>query len=115
MADPTAHNLGTLDEAIRVRAWWLVYAARVTGYPVVITSARRTLTQQENLVREGRSATLKSKHLLGLAFDIDWYGWNRDNVPEQFWHIIGPWAEQNLGLRWGGRFTAIRDYGHFEA
>ena len=114
MADSTLSHIHTLDPALQPRAYLLVYAARVAGYPVVITSSRRSLERQRELVGAGRSRTLDSKHLAGRAFDIDWHGWNRDDVPEQFWHVIGPWAEQQLGLKWGGRFSTIRDLGHFE-
>lgn len=91
-----------------------MYAARVAGYPVVITSGRRTAEEQAALVRAGVSATLRSRHVLGLAFDIDWQGWSRDDIPAWFWNLIGPWAEQNLYLRWGGRWKVPYDPGHFE-
>jgi len=57
---------------------------------------------------------LNSKHLQGRAFDVDWSGWNRDAVPPSFWHLLGPWAERYLGLRWGGRWLELKDFGHFE-
>ena len=56
---------------------------------------------------------MNSKHLQGLAWDIDWYGWGRDEIPKWFWDLVGPWAETNLNLVWGGRWS-FRDYGHFE-
>lgn len=58
---------------------------------------------------------MQSKHLLGKAFDVDVFGFGRDDVPLWVWEEIGPWAEMQLGLKWGGRFTSIRDLGHFEA
>ena len=113
-SDPTLGHIHALDPRIQQHAWLLVYAARVAGYPVTITSSVRSTSQQRQLVSEGRSRTLKSKHLDGLAFDIDWWRWSRDDVPTEFWYLIGPWAERNLGLKWGGRFATIRDFGHFE-
>lgn len=113
-SDPTLGQIATLSPAARTRAYWLVWAARTAGYPVVITSARRTLLEQQRLVALGRSRTTASKHLTGDAFDIDWYGFSRDAIPEWFWQQIGPWAELNLGLRWGGRWNSPYDPGHFE-
>ena len=113
-ADPTPAHLARLDPDIAYRAWYLVYAARVAGYPLIITSSARDSATQRALVAEGRSRTLNSKHLTGHAFDVDWYGWHRDDVPMEFWHLLGPYAERHLGLKWGGRFTSIRDFGHFE-
>lgn len=113
--DPTQLHLNQLREPVRTAAWWLVWAARSAGYPVIITSSRRSLAEQRALLAQGRTKTLKSKHLDGLAFDIDWYRTSRDDVPTAFWDLIGPWAERELGLRWGGRFSSIYDPGHFEA
>jgi len=83
--------------------------------PLIVTSARRSLAEQQALLAQGRTRTLNSKHLTGQAFDIDVYGWNRDDVPRAFWYILGPWAESNLGLVWGGRWSSIFDPGHFES
>lgn len=115
MSDPTPSHLDRLEPRTAEAAWWLVYAARVAGFPVVITSSARTLEEQRAYVAQGVSRTLASKHLEGKAFDIDWFGWDRDDVPPWFWNLIGPWAERELHLRWGGRWTQPFDPGHFEA
>lgn len=114
MADPTAQTLATLAEPARTAAFNLVYAARMAGYPVIVTSGRRSLSEQQRLVAAGRSKTLKSRHVDGQAFDIDWYGFDRNDVPGWFWQLIGPWAITNLRLRWGGEFSGFFDPGHFE-
>ncbi len=114
MYDPTESNLDTLEPWTRNAAEWLIWATRTAGYPVIISSARRSKDEQARLVAAGRSRTLSSKHLKGQAFDIDISGMGRDQVPRWFWDLIGPWAETNLGLRWGGRFSSIYDPGHFE-
>lgn len=108
-------HIQALSEPTRTRAHWLVWAARTAGYPVVITSSRRTLAQQRRLVAERRSRTLNSKHVRGQAFDIDIHGMSRDDIPKWFWNMIGPWAERELGLKWGGRWKSIYDPGHFES
>lgn len=113
-SDPTLSKIATLDAATGDAAFWLVWAARTAGIPLIITSALRTAAEQRRLVAIGRSRTMRSKHLKGRAFDVDLFGWNRDDVPLWVWEEIGPWAETQLGLRWGGRFTSIRDLGHFE-
>lgn len=115
MADATLQILGGLEDQTATAAYWLVWAARTAGYPVVVTSGRRSSAEQAALVAAGRSRTLQSKHVTGRAFDIDWHGWDRDTVPSWFWQLIGPWAEMNLGLVWGGRWLSPYDPGHFEA
>lgn len=112
--DPTLAHISKLSPAAAVRAWWLVYASRIAGYPVIITSSTRSAEEQRRLVAQGRSQTLNSAHLTGNAFDIDWFGRGRDEIPERFWWILGPWAESNLDLVWGGRWSSLRDMGHFE-
>lgn len=98
-----------------MRAHALVTICRLAGLPIVITSSRRSREEQERLVRGGRSLTMDSKHLVGDAFDIDVYRVHPDDVPIPLWIAIGEYAEKHLGLRWGGRWTSLRDYRHFES
>ena len=114
MADNTLNLLLDLDPAIQPTAFRFINLGRQYGFPVVVTSGRRTVAEQQRLVAAGRSTTMKSKHLEGLAFDIDMYGWNRDSVPSWvWWDWMGPMGEQ-IGLRWGGRWSTFVDVGHFE-
>lgn len=115
MADRTGAELQRLDPRVEALAFEMLYAARSAGYPLVINAlgGLRSEAQQRRLVTSGRSSTMNSKHLTGRAFDVDLYGWNRDRIPRWFWDLLGPWAEDGLNLRWGGRWKS-RDFGHFE-
>lgn len=115
MYDPTETQLATLEPRTQLAAYWLIYSLRLAGAPAIVTSALRTIEEQKRLVAEGFSRTLRSKHLDGRAFDIDLHGWNRSDIPRAFWDIVGPWAEANLGLTWGGRWKNPYDPGHFES
>jgi len=106
-------HLQRLSPDIQNAAWWLVYYARSAGVPLKITSSTRSNAEQAALVRGGMSQTLKSKHLTGQAFDVDVEGWARDDIPLWWWEGLGQLGEY-LGFRWGGRWTGLRDYGHFE-
>lgn len=59
--------------------------------------------------------TLFSKHIQGLAFDVvpmnDGILWW--NAPASVWERIGEIGE-SVGLEWGGRWTLLRDYPHFQ-
>ncbi len=114
MYDPTEEMIYGLNPTTANQARWLVWACRTAGAPVIITSGRRSQAEQHRLFDAGRTKTLQSKHLRGEAFDIDVAGLSRDAVPTWFWNTVGPWAESQLGLVWGGRWKSIYDPGHFE-
>lgn len=113
VADNTISLIRGLSPRLQGIASILVYVFRANGVPLKITSGRRTFSQQKRLVEAGRSRTLNSRHLSGLAFDVDIEGWNRDDIPRAFWPIIGEVGEY-LGLTWGGRWKNPYDPGHFE-
>jgi len=103
----------TLDDSLQWQTVYFVNAAREVGFPLVITSARRSIAEQQRLLLAGRTKTLNSKHLDGRAFDVDMWGWNRDDVPSWAWDYLGPLGE-SYGFTWGGRWSSFRDVGHFE-
>lgn len=112
--DRTEQLIGGLDWYTAWVATQFIDRVRTENQlPIVITSGRRTQAEQERLLAQKRTTTMRSKHLLGLAFDVDMYGWNRDAVPAWVWSEIGPVGE-SFGLTWGGRWTSFRDVGHFE-
>lgn len=102
----------SLDPAIFRQAYSLVVAARDAGIPLVIISGRRTTAA--NLEVGGAPRSL---HLQGMAFDVGVWGFSRDQIPYWWWEQLGLWAEQNLGLTWGGRFlhAGRPDVNHFDA
>jgi len=111
--DATLRHLEALSPDIQQAAWYLVYWVRVAGFPLQVTASVRTRSEQETLRRSGFSSTLRSKHLVGQAFDVDIHGFARDQVPLWFWEELGHFGE-SLGFRWGGRWTDPFDPGHFE-
>jgi len=112
-SDPTVGHLRQLAPFTQHAAIHMVELVRSVGVPLTITSSRRTGTEQRALVRAGNSLTLASKHLSGSAFDVDVHGFGRDEIPLWWFYQLG-WLGEQLGLRWGGRWTGLRDYGHFE-
>jgi len=91
----------------------MVTEVRRSGVPLYISSSVRSSALQAQLVRAGRSQTLRSKHLTGNAFDVDVLGFGRDQIPKWWFSRLGTFAERH-GLRWGGRWSKPRDLGHFE-
>jgi len=111
--DSTLAHIERLSPDIQDAAFYLVWLVRSAGIPLQITSSTRTQAEQAELVRLGRSLTLKSKHLMGQAFDVDVHGYGRDEISLWFWEQLGQLGEW-IGFRWGGRFSGLQDYGHFE-
>jgi len=115
MDDPTPAQITTLSDRMQPYAIEIISNLRNIGIPAIIVAqgARRNPTTQQALLAKGVSATLKSAHLTGDAFDIDIWGLARGDIPEVFWSFYGQMVE-SYGLVWGGRWTHPYDPGHCE-
>lgn len=111
--DRTNQVLAALDPEFAKVVVPLVLWSRHYGVPLVLTEGRRDWDRQQRLVRAGRSERLKSYHLRGRAVDVDWHNVAPDRVPIVVWELVGAIGEA-LGLRWGGRWSSLRDFRHFE-
>lgn len=91
------------------------------GINLKVISTYRNAEYQNGLGKDvTKAGAFNSYHQWGLAFDIaalsddgksvinNWIPKNCDN-----WFKIGEIAE-SLGLEWGGHWTSIKDYGHFQ-
>lgn len=86
------------------------------GWPLVITSGRRTAAHQAELIKAGLTRARQSRHIQGTAFDVSFTGFTRDEalkLPPWVWTAVGK-AGEALGLRWGGRFQDYDPF-HFDA
>lgn len=90
-----------------------------TGASAFLAEGKRSLARQKKLVEAGRSETLASKHLEGLAVDIWFYDEenNRpitpDDTPPDWYEALGQIGE-DIGFTWGGRWLTLVDKPHFE-
>lgn len=106
----SASRLADVVPALASRVERLMIALHTVGVPVRVTAGRRTLEEQRRLYAQGRTTpgpivtwTLASKHLEGRAVDLVWR--TRDGVSwDGPWEMLGAMAEE-LGLRWGGRWS----------
>jgi len=112
-SDPSVRHLLQLELQTQSAGVRMLTHVRQAGVPLIVTSSVRTPAVQAELVRTGRSKTLRSKHLEGRAFDVDVHGFNRSDIPRWWFYQLGSLAEP-LGLRWGGNFKGFWDPGHFE-
>ena len=94
-------------------------AIELTEIDFTVLEGLRTPERQKQLVADGFSQTLKSKHLTGHAVDLGalvngTISWNK-----QHYHTIAKAMkksaeELNVNIRWGGDFKSFFDGPHFE-
>ena len=84
-----------------------------------ITSGLRTVTEQQKLVKEGKSRTMNSRHLTGHAVDVVCYHDGKVTWEFKYYnllagHILGVAAKMKVPVIWGGTFKGFPDGPHFE-
>lgn len=90
------------------------------GYTTIVTYGLRTLKEQEKLFKEGKSKTMKSKHLTGNAVDLAFsqggkINW-QDRKPYELAknHFVFFMTGKKQACRWGGDFKTLNDPYHYE-
>lgn len=75
----------------------------------------RTMYQQKKYIKDGKSKTLKSKHLSRLAIDFNFFidgklTYDKDAVQElgDYWESLRPTNQ------WGGNWKSFQDVPHFQ-
>lgn len=94
----------------------LIQFIAARGWKVTGGELHRTLDQQKIYVDEGKSTTMKSKHLNRLAIDLNFFKPNgeltykKDDVQwiGNFWESLRPENE------WGGNWEDFVDTPHFQ-
>lgn len=94
-------------------------AASQTTLDFIVTEGLRTTARQAQLVKEGASRTMNSRHLTGHAVDLaamlsgtvrwDWPLYGRLAVT-----MKAAAASLEVALEWGGDWTTFRDGPHFQ-
>ncbi len=106
------------------------HAIQISAIDFAVTEGVRDLDRQRSLVAQGKSHTLRSKHLVGHAIDVMAAGdLNNDGIIDHqdksiTWNreFYGPIAdamkqaalELSITIRWGGDFKSFYDGPHFE-
>lgn len=100
-----------VDLRIREFAFQLVRQARRRGIPLYVHTARRTVQQQAELYREGRSKVEGpvAAHTVGAAVDIVHTAFHWE-MSEAEWAYIGRLGKEiarrmNLSIEWGGDWS----------
>jgi peptidoglycan L-alanyl-D-glutamate endopeptidase CwlK len=94
-------------------------AIELTEIDFTVLEGLRTPERQKQLVNEGFSQTLKSKHLTGHAVDLGALVNGAVSWDKQHYHTIAKAMKKSaeelkINIRWGGDFKSFFDGPHFE-
>src|SRR2546421_11199406 len=86
------------------------------GYTLTLGEAYRPQFVQDVYYREGKSHTLHSQHTNRLAIDFNLFVGNiYISTDHPIWFDLGNyWKSLDSRNRWGGDFSTLKDYNHFE-
>jgi peptidoglycan L-alanyl-D-glutamate endopeptidase CwlK len=119
----TDAKIQTMHPLLRAKASKFINEVeKKLGKRLKITDGLRTFAEQDKLYAQGRTTAGKkvtnakggqSYHNYGLAFDC----YFTKNGSVDFSHAITPEVAkigQDMGLEWGGKWTSIKDFPHFQ-
>ena len=98
----------------------VVLKASEGGIPFIVTEGLRTLERQEMLVAAGKSRTLNSRHIHGLAVDLavslpdGGVSWKRDDYKILAMQVKAASVELGIPIVWGGEWVSFWDGCHWE-
>ena len=107
-------------EGVDIRLVRLVeQAIKETTIDFTVLEGLRTPERQQQLVNDGYSQTMKSKHLTGHAVDLvaivdGKVSWEKEHYPPIAEAMKKAAADQKVNIRWGGDFKSFFDGPHFE-
>jgi peptidoglycan L-alanyl-D-glutamate endopeptidase CwlK len=116
LSERSKNNLKGVDERL-VKI--VEQAIKETPLDFAVTEGLRSPQRQKQLVSEGKSQTLKSKHLTGHAVDLaaivdGKISWDKSYYFQLAEVMKKVAADQNVKIRWGGDFKSFFDGPHFE-
>lgn len=115
-------GIDSLLPEVRVKAQLLIERARAASIPIMVTSALRTVEEQEALYAIGRSKPGnivtkarggQSWHNFGRAFDVAFKLQDGKLTWEGPWELLGSIGRQ-CELEWGGDWVSFKDKPHFQ-
>jgi peptidoglycan L-alanyl-D-glutamate endopeptidase CwlK len=110
-----ANLAGVHPDLVRV-----VLRAAADGARFIVTEGLRSYERQTMLVAAGKSRTLNSRHLHGLAVDLavatpdGGVSWNRDDYKQLAVMMAAASKELAVPITWGGSWTTFWDGCHWE-
>tara|TARA_R110000850_G_scaffold269167_3_gene401066 strand:- start:18062 stop:18430 length:369 start_codon:yes stop_codon:yes gene_type:complete len=94
-------------------------AIEITPIDFGVTEGLRTKERQKKLVADGKSRTMRSRHLVGEAVDVVAYIGSDISWDKKYYHQIADAMKQaaeelDLNITWGGDWQTFFDGCHFQ-
>src|SRR5690242_3645304 len=114
------HNLeGIHEDLYNVCRKAQEYVGKIDGLDFIITDGCRTLAEQVEFVKAGKSRTMHSRHLCGCAIDyvalvngrVTYDAKPMADIAECFKQAA---AELGIPIHWGGDWESFKDTPHIE-
>lgn len=94
-------------------------ALELSEIDFVVTEGLRSIERQKQLVKDGKSKTMNSRHLTGHAIDVaafvdgavSWDFEHYERIADAFFKAA---AELKVPIVWGGNWKTFKDGVHFE-
>lgn len=108
-------TLGQKQEVFTHNIAMLILKAEELGFKCRGREWQRTIEQQERYVAEGKSKTMKSKHLDCIAVDMYFTKEGKLIQDKAGLQALGDyWESLNASNSWGGNWKSFLDCPHFE-
>ena len=116
LSELSKKRLEGVDERLKAV---VIECANRCPFPFNVSEGLRTVEKQREYVKQGKSKTMNSKHLVGKAVDlyplsmdrkvVDWSRF--EELAELIFQVA---SDQNVGIIWGGNWKNSFDKCHFE-
>ncbi len=94
----------------------VIERADAMGAKFTVLCGLRTKQQQEELVAQGKSKTMKSRHLTGHAVDLvdERFTWGEREMADVAFIVKAAAADCRIPIEWGGDWRSFIDTPHFQ-
>lgn len=94
-------------------------AIELTEVDFIVIEGRRTVARQKELVKAGKSQTMNSRHLHGLAVDCAAFingkvSWEMPHYKKISLAFAKAADELKIPVEWGGNWKTFKDGPHFQ-
>jgi|SRR5678816_2279215 peptidoglycan L-alanyl-D-glutamate endopeptidase CwlK len=115
----TQGNLSEVHEDLQRVTARAIELCKERGIDFICTEGHRSVEQQRQYVATGKSQTMNSRHLGGLAIDVAFYKDGRCDYEfddqKALWEVFKEAADElGVPIEWGGNWKHFKDTPHIQ-